>query len=138
KRPAPRSGRCCANIRGRRSACGRASNGNRSVAAAERAAPVSAAEAKTLFAGLSSAPALVLAVSGGPDSTALLMLAARWRATLKSGPRLLAVTVDHGLRAQSAAEANAVKRLARKLGVPHKTLHWTGRKPSTALQEAAR
>jgi tRNA(Ile)-lysidine synthase len=80
----------------------------------------------------------VLAVSGGPDSTALLMLAARWCAALKNGPQLLAVTVDHGLRAQSAAEANAVKRLARKLGVRHKTLRWTGRKPATGLQEAAR
>jgi tRNA(Ile)-lysidine synthase len=77
-------------------------------------------------------------VSGGPDSTALLMLAARWCAALKNGPQLLAVTIDHGLRAQSAVEANAVKRLARKLGVPHKTLRWTGRKPATGLQEAAR
>jgi tRNA(Ile)-lysidine synthase len=101
-------------------------------------APLSAGEAKSLFADLASAPALVLAVSGGPDSTALLMLAARWCAALKNGPQLLAVTVDHGLRPQSAAEANAVKRLARKLGVPHKTLRWTGRKPATGLQEAAR
>jgi tRNA(Ile)-lysidine synthase len=101
-------------------------------------APLSAGEAKTLFADLARVPALVLAVSGGPDSTALLMLAARWRAALKNGPQLLAVTVDHGLRAQSAAEASAVKRLARQLGVPHKTLRWTGRKPVTGLQEAAR
>jgi len=101
-------------------------------------APLSAKEVKSLFADLARAPALVLAVSGGPDSTALLMLAARWCAALKNGPQLLAVTVDHGLRAQSAAEANSVKRLARKLGVPHKTLRWTGRKPATGLQEAAR
>ena len=38
--------------------------------------PLSAAEAKDLFSDLTSAPALVLAVSGGPDSTALLFLAA--------------------------------------------------------------
>ena len=101
-------------------------------------APLSAKEAKSLFADLARAPALVLAVSGGPDSTALLMLAARWCAALKNGPKLLAVTVDHGLRAQSAAEANAVRRLARQLGVPHKTLRWTGRKPATGLQESAR
>ena len=101
-------------------------------------APLSAKEAKLIFGDLARAPALVLAVSGGPDSTALLMLAARWCAALKNGPQLLAVTVDHGLRAQSAAEANAVKRLACKLGVPHKTLRWTGRKPATGLQEAAR
>jgi len=107
------------------------------VSAAE-AAPVTAAEAKTLFAGLSSAPALVLAVSGGPDSTALLVLAARWRAALKQGPRLTAVTVDHGLRPEAAREAQAVKRLAGRLGVQHRTVRWSGRKPSTGLQEAAR
>jgi tRNA(Ile)-lysidine synthase len=102
------------------------------------AAPVSAAEAKTLFAGLSAAPALVLAVSGGPDSTALMVLAARWRAALKSGPELLAVTIDHGLRRESAREARAVKRLAVRLGLRHRTLRWTGAKPKTGLQEAAR
>ncbi len=102
------------------------------------AAPVSAAEAKSLFADFVHAPALILAVSGGPDSTALLVLAARWRAALKKGPQLLAVTIDHGLRPQSAGEARAVKRLATRLGVRHRTLHWTGPKPSAGLPEAAR
>jgi tRNA(Ile)-lysidine synthase len=99
---------------------------------------VSASEAKTLFDPLANASVLVLAVSGGPDSTALLFLAARWRAALKQGPKLLAVTVDHGLRPQSAGEARAVKRLARRLGVAHRTLRWVGGKPATGLQEAAR
>ena len=63
---------------------------------------VSAAEARHLFADWRSAPALVLAVSGGPDSLSLMWLAARWRRVLKKGPRLVAVTVDHGLRKESA------------------------------------
>lgn len=100
--------------------------------------PISKGEAAALFAGLSDAPALILAVSGGPDSTALLYLAARWRARRKHGPRLIAVTIDHGLRKESAREALAVKRLAKQLGVAHRTLHWTGRKPKTGIQEAAR
>jgi tRNA(Ile)-lysidine synthase len=83
-------------------------------------------------------PALVLAVSGGPDSTALMVLAARWCERLKSGPTLTAVTIDHGLRAESAREAAAVGRLAHQLGLVHRTLRWTGKKPSTGLQEAAR
>ncbi|HXF89700.1 MAG TPA: tRNA lysidine(34) synthetase TilS [Xanthobacteraceae bacterium] len=100
--------------------------------------PVSAREAAALFADLAATPALVLAVSGGPDSTALLLLIARWRARLKTGPKLLAVTVDHRLRPESAAEAAAVARLARRLKVAHRILRWTAKKPKTGLQAAAR
>src|SRR5437764_8032008 len=100
--------------------------------------PVTVSEAAALFADLSDAAALVLAVSGGPDSTALMWLAARWRARRKHGPRLIAVTVDHGLRKEAAREALAVKRLARKLKLEHRTLRWTGTKPKAGVQQAAR
>jgi tRNA(Ile)-lysidine synthase len=66
------------------------------------------------------------------------MLAARWRSALAKGPKLLAVTIDHALRPESAAEARAVKRLARSLGVPHRTVRWEGKKPASGLQQAAR
>lgn len=100
--------------------------------------PVLGEEAKSFFSGLEQFSTLLLAVSGGPDSTALMLLAARWRKTLKIKPKLIAVTVDHGLRAESKREAAAVARLARKLGIAHRTLHWRGAKPKTGLQEAAR
>jgi tRNA(Ile)-lysidine synthase len=100
--------------------------------------PVSATEAQSLFSDLDRLPALLLAVSGGPDSTALMLLVARWRKTLKTKPKLIAVTVDHGLRAESKREAAAVARLARKLGIAHRTMRWNGAKPKTGLQEAAR
>jgi tRNA(Ile)-lysidine synthase len=100
--------------------------------------PVGESEAAALFAMLSESPAVVLAVSGGPDSTALLWLAARWRDGRKHPPKLIAVTVDHGLRSESAREALAVKRLARTLRVEHRTLRWTGSKPQSGIQEAAR
>ena len=80
---------------------------------------ISASDAKALFAEWKAAPAIVLAVSGGPDSVALMWLAARWRRALARGPGLIAVTVDHGLRPASAREANDVKRLAQGLGLPH-------------------
>jgi len=108
------------------------------VSAAERHKGVTLAETKALFAGLSKHSSLILAVSGGPDSTALLYLAARWRDGLKAGPKLFAVTVDHGLRKESVSEARAVARLCRKLDVPHTTLRWRGAKPKSGLQEAAR
>jgi tRNA(Ile)-lysidine synthase len=100
--------------------------------------PISAREARRLFAGLRDAPALVLAVSGGPDSVALMWLAARWQRSLARGPRLTVVTVDHGLRPEAAREAREVKRLAAALGLPHRTLRWRGEKPKTGLPAAAR
>jgi tRNA(Ile)-lysidine synthase len=100
--------------------------------------PISASEAKRLFADWKTAPALVLAVSGGPDSIALMWLAARWRRALAHGPKLIAVTVDHGLRPEAAREAREVKRLAHSLDLPHRTLRWTGAKPETGLPAAAR
>jgi tRNA(Ile)-lysidine synthase len=99
---------------------------------------ISVTQAKRLFADWKSAPAIVLAVSGGPDSIALMWLAARWRRALTRGPRLVAVTVDHGLRPEAAREARDVKRLARSLEVAHRTLRWTGTKPNTGLPAAAR
>src|SRR5947209_7364726 len=136
-RRAPRFMRSDANTPAPRWSSNRASSGNRSVPAAE-AAPVSVREAARLFADIEGLASVILAVSGGPDSTALLFLAARWRAARRKGPRLVAVTVDHGLRPGSAREAAMVKRLAAGFHVEHRTVRWMGRKPATGLQEAAR
>ncbi|KMO43838.1 tRNA(Ile)-lysidine synthetase [Methylobacterium tarhaniae] len=76
----------------------------------------------------------VLAVSGGPDSTALMGCAALGQA----GIPLVVATVDHGLRPGSAAEAAGVAVLAARLGLAHRTLAWVGPKPAARLQEAAR
>ena len=77
---------------------------------------------------------VLLAVSGGPDSSALMHAAAAFRTI---GP-VHAATVDHGLRPGSAVEAEGVARAARALGLPHAILPWTGGKPATGLQDAAR
>ncbi len=80
----------------------------------------------------------MLAVSGGPDSVALMWLAARWRRAMTRGPDIIAVTVDHGLRSEAAREARDVKRLATQLGMTHRIVRWTGVKPKSGLPAAAR
>lgn len=81
---------------------------------------------------------LGLAVSGGGDSMAMLSLAHNWTRTW--GVRLWVVTVDHGLRAESAAEAAMVAEECRMLGWPHATArwHWDGQGNLQARGRAAR
>jgi len=79
---------------------------------------------------------LAIACSGGSDSLALLHLASAW--ARKAGRRLDVLTVDHGLRAESAAETRFVLEHARALGHDGYSLDWTGDKPRSGLQAAAR
>ena len=79
----------------------------------------------------------VLAISGGPDSTLLLRGAAGLRPFGEVLP-LVTATVDHGLRPESAAEAEQVAAWSEAIGIPHRTLRWHGEKPRSGLQEAAR
>jgi tRNA(Ile)-lysidine synthase len=90
-----------------------------------------------LFAPLATASGLLLAVSGGPDSLALLLLADRWRRRGEAPPIAVA-SVDHGLRPEGAGEVAAVAALCERLGLPHRALLWRGPKPRVGLQEAAR
>uniref|UniRef100_A0A9E7ZQN6 tRNA(Ile)-lysidine synthase n=1 Tax=Bosea sp. NBC_00436 TaxID=2969620 RepID=A0A9E7ZQN6_9HYPH len=80
---------------------------------------------------------MLVAVSGGPDSVALLALLAAW-AQMQDRPPLHAATVDHGLRPESAGEAAAVAALCAKLGVGHAALRWEGLKPGSSVQAEAR
>ena len=103
------------------------------------AAPLSISESGAAFDRLAHYPKLALAVSGGPDSLALLHLAAEWRAAREDGPELRVLTVDHGLRAASREEALMVGRLASALGLPHAILAWERHgEGHTALQARAR
>lgn len=91
------------------------------------------------FAPLLGERHAALAVSGGCDSTALMHLASRWARTNHPGLTLSVLTVDHGLRAEAAGEAEQVARWAAALGLAHHTLRWTvDARPESGLQAKAR
>lgn len=83
-----------------------------------------------------SPPRIAVAVSGGADSFCLLFLAMEW--CRMHGFMLHALTVDHGLRPDSAAEALNVARWCQSRNIPHTLLHWCADKPVAGIQEAAR
>lgn len=81
---------------------------------------------------------VILAVSGGPDSVAMMHFAARACRAMPALPGICVATVDHGLRDASRQEVEAVLAMASELGLPSEALAWTGPKPRSRIQEAAR
>lgn len=81
---------------------------------------------------------VALALSGGPDSMALAWLLSCWSAEV-NGPEIHALTVDHGLRRESAEEAQQVKDRVKDWPkiTPH-ILCWKGKKPENRIMEEAR
>jgi tRNA(Ile)-lysidine synthase len=106
---------------------------------ADKGAPLAAADFAPLmarFAPFEARPQLAVAVSGGRDSLALALLAHDWASA--QGGRVVALIVDHGLRAESAAEAETTRARLAKLGIAAEILVWAGTKPQSRLQQAAR
>ncbi len=102
------------------------------------AEPLSASEFAALMASLGPfgpAPRLVAGVSGGPHSLALALLARDWARS--RGGRLLAVICDHGLRRESAAEAEGVAAMLAGQGITARILRLS-LAPGGAVQERAR
>ncbi len=101
--------------------------------------PLGADEVRALLSPVESESHILLAVSGGADSLALLSVTARWaKEKQETRPRVTVASVDHALRPEAAEEAAMVGRVATRLGLPHRILKWEGEKPSQGIQEAAR
>ncbi len=79
---------------------------------------------------------IAVAVSGGGDSMALALLLKDYCGD--NGLSLTALTVDHGLRPESADEVAQVGRWMKQAGIVHHVLNWTGNKPQARIQELAR
>jgi tRNA(Ile)-lysidine synthase len=91
-----------------------------------------------LFAPVSGEGRIGLAVSGGPDSLALMLLAHRWAGMTANAPELIVYSVDHGLRPEAGDEVAMVLGEAAKLDLVARGLVWSDDKPATGLSEAAR
>lgn len=102
-----------------------------------REAPLTIGEAEHRFAPLKGAGRILIAVSGGPDSVALMNFAAAIRRH-ESFPPLAVATVDHRLQAGSDRIARDVADQADALGLDAHILPWEGIKPATGVQAAAR
>ncbi|MBO9099353.1 MULTISPECIES: tRNA lysidine(34) synthetase TilS [unclassified Rhizobium] len=102
--------------------------------------PVSSpqAAAARLLASLRQPSHILVAISGGSDSTGLLIALADAIRDSHPSHRLSAATVDHDLRPGSADEAKSVANVCRKLGIAHSTRRWLGEKPATGIMAAAR
>lgn len=81
---------------------------------------------------------LLVAYSGGGDSTGLLAALATCRTANNFPITISAATVDHGLRPESTQEALAAGALCARFGIGHVVLRWQGEKPETGLQAAGR
>lgn len=88
------------------------------------------------LAGFETSPLVAVGVSGGPDSLALAILADRW--ARRRGGEIHALSVDHRLRPESAAELARLARWLEARAIRHEILVWDGEKPRTRIQEAAR
>ena len=95
--------------------------------------------ARRFLDSLAEPTRILVAISGGSDSTGLLLsLAEALKAGSNSQTSLCAATVDHALRAESADEARQVATLCQSLNIPHVTCIWQGEKPKTGIMAAAR
>ncbi|MEM8539450.1 MAG: tRNA lysidine(34) synthetase TilS, partial [Pseudomonadota bacterium] len=83
------------------------------------------------------APILV-AISGGSDSTALLVGFQEYLSQMHVAVDIVAVTVDHGLRANSALEAEQVGALCDNLNIRHVVKKWQAPESASGIQAAAR
>lgn len=105
-------------------------------AAAARMPEVAAA---TFLRSLSKPAHVLVAISGGSDSTGLLAaLAEQLKLLPNSEITLSAATIDHGLRSEAADEVRAVAALCASLGIAHLSRRWEGVKPKSGIMAAAR
>ncbi|MCF6302809.1 MAG: tRNA lysidine(34) synthetase TilS [Devosiaceae bacterium] len=93
---------------------------------------------RKLFSPIVGRQKIALAVSGGSDSLGLMVLVSHWVRGQAPSPDVYVYSLNHGLRAEAAAECQMVGEVARDLGFTFRDLLWRGKKPTSGFQAAAR
>lgn len=81
-------------------------------------------------------PKLAIAVSGGSDSLALMLLVKHWNEKVKG--EITVLTIDHHLRSESTSEADYVSSICQNIKLQHVTLHWIHKGITGNIQAQAR
>ncbi|MDZ7823231.1 MAG: tRNA lysidine(34) synthetase TilS [Ahrensia sp.] len=107
---------------------------------AERLADTKSVTCSELLSDIKFSPnkKVIVALSGGSDSLAMAVFLKQYLAAHYPHMDFVAVTVDHGLRPESSAEAVSVGKQCQALGINHEIVRWDGEKPTTGIQRAAR
>jgi len=96
-------------------------------------------ELAEIFEPLKALRSLAVAVSGGADSMALMLMLVAWRQLIgEDAPELSVLSVDHGLRQEAAEEVQFVARISRQYGLTHKAFRWSGANSEGNIQANAR
>jgi len=95
-------------------------------------------ELNRLFAPIEKEAKIAVAVSGGNDSLALLLLVHAWQIQVFGELEIHVYTLDHGLRPEAEKETRFVISVAEQLGFKATIVHWDGDKPKSGIQAAAR
>jgi tRNA(Ile)-lysidine synthase len=88
------------------------------------------------YAFLRESKRIAVAISGGVDSTSLLILAKEWASSL--GIKIIALTVDHQLRMNSDLESEKVKNLCKQFNIEHHILKWEHGEIIASIEKKAR
>src|SRR5262249_6478014 len=104
---------------------------------ADRITPGVEAAFDAAMAALGAPRPVAVGVSGGSDSVALMLLLRDWAKRQRIAAPVV-LSVDHGLRARSAADARQVLHWAKAAGLKAHVLAWKGTKPAADIEAAAR
>tara|TARA_B100001057_G_scaffold70408_1_gene64412 strand:+ start:43642 stop:44913 length:1272 start_codon:yes stop_codon:yes gene_type:complete len=100
--------------------------------------PITDDQISNIFSPLINKKKIALAVSGGRDSNALMLLVSKWILIKILNIEVHVLTINHKLRKESDNECLQVSKIAKSYGFKHKIITWSHKEIKTSIQEQAR